>query len=209
MQARGNANFIQECRNAERQRIGMLNLRSCEEMTQLWRVLTGEVEGGNCGRDTSLTLNWLPASRLVHHARMTEGGCSCAVRSWPGLSDPSIHKQCPCHELLPHPHTYTRNVKQVRGSTGEREKKCCTGTRERGTRRKTQRSTGTRAHLCYLGFIYKLKTYLLDSCYYCKTQLCSLSCGSNCNSYVYFIAQCIKGWEINHEQVVNDNLSQE
>ena len=39
-------NFIQERGNAERERIGMLNSRSSEEMIQLLRVLRGEVERG-------------------------------------------------------------------------------------------------------------------------------------------------------------------
>ena len=57
----------------ERERIGTLNLRSCEEMTLLWRILRGEVEGGDCGRDTSLTPNRLLASRIVHRVRVTRG----------------------------------------------------------------------------------------------------------------------------------------
>ena len=37
-----------ETRNAKRERIGMLNSCSCEEMTQLLRLLRGEVEGEDC-----------------------------------------------------------------------------------------------------------------------------------------------------------------
>ena len=116
--ARRSANFIQERRNLERERIGTLNSRSCEEMTQLWCVLRGEVEGVDCGRDTSLTLNWLPASIRVHRS----------VASWPGPPDPSMHRQRACDELHlypPHIRSLTqehRNAKQERGSTEEREK---------------------------------------------------------------------------------------
>ena len=107
--ARGNAHFIQERGNAERERIGTINMRSCEEMTQLWRVLRGEVEGGDCGQDVSLTPNRLPASRLVHRVCETRG-VSGAVASWPGPPDQSIHTQRACDELLPHPHTYTTSI---------------------------------------------------------------------------------------------------
>ena len=96
-------------------------MRSCEEMTQLWRVLRGEVEGGDCGWD----------SRLVHRARKMRG-VSCAVVSWLGPPDQSIHTQHKCDELLPHP-PHTLGTREHRGT----QKKCCTRTWERG-------NTGTR-----------------------------------------------------------------
>ena len=122
-------------------------------MTQLWRVLRGEVEGGDCGRDTSLTPYQLPASRLLHHAcqRVVSG----AVVSWPGPPDQSIHTQSACDELLPHPHTYTRNAKQNRnaGAQGNAKKMLYRNAEHKGKIEErghtgTQRSTGTRAHLC-------------------------------------------------------------
>ena len=42
--------------------------------TVLGHVLRGEVEGGDCGRDRSLTSNRLPASRLVYTAHAWRGG---------------------------------------------------------------------------------------------------------------------------------------
>ena len=89
-----------------RESIGTLNSRSCEEMTKLWHVLRGEVEGGDCGRDMSLTPNRLPASILLHRARVTRGG-NGEMASWPHPPDPPIHKQRTCDESHPTPHTYT------------------------------------------------------------------------------------------------------
>ena len=44
--ARENANFIQEHENAKRERIGILNSRSCEEMTQYTCTPRTRDEGG-------------------------------------------------------------------------------------------------------------------------------------------------------------------
>ena len=143
-QAPRNANFIQERGNAECERIGKLNLSSCEEMTQLWCVMRGEVEGGDCGQDMSLTTNRLPASWLIHHARKTRG-VSGAVASWPSLPDQSVHHSAGVMSCSPTPtHTLCRKAKQERRSTGECEKNLV---QERGNA-ECEGKTKERGHTC-------------------------------------------------------------
>ena len=91
--------------------------------------------GGDCGQDMSLTSNRLPASRLVHPARLMRGG---VVAWWqvdlarlirPYTHSTSVMICSPTHTLG----TRNRNA----GAQGN-AKKCCTGTQQRGTQRKNR-----------------------------------------------------------------------
>ena len=157
-QAPRNANFIQERGNAECERIGKLNLSSCEEMTQLWCVMRGEVEGGIVDK----TWIWpqtgfLPVDSYTTHAR--RGGLVALWRVDPAcLISLYTHSAGVMSCSPPTPtHTLCRKAKQERRSTGECEKNLV---QERGNAAKEKpRSAGTHADLKLL---YQMNNRLKD-----------------------------------------------